>query len=173
MTEPERLFQPRNLIAVLESHGVRYVLIGGFAALVQGSGLVTNDADVCPARDEDNLERLAATLAELDARIATVDDPRGADFPHEPEFIGRVETWNLVTRYGRFDIWFRPSGTEGYEDLRRRAIDFDLGEGLVVPVASLVDIIRSKEAAGRDKDRRALPILRQLLERIDEKERES
>lgn len=168
MPAPERPFRPRELLEVLERHEVRYVVIGGFAAVLHGSPLATNDADICPADDEENLRRLAAALSELDARIATPDEPAGAEFPHDPEFIGRVEIWNLVTAYGRFDISFRPSGTAGFEDLRRHAAQVDIGHGLVVPVASLLDVIRSKEAAGRDKDRRALPLLRRLLEEIDE-----
>lgn len=168
MPTAERGFRPRELLRVLERRDVRYVLIGGFAAAIHGSTVQTNDADICPARDEENLERLAAALAELDARIAVPDEPGGVDFPHDPQFIGRVATWNLVTRYGRFDISFQPSGTRGYEDLRRGAAEYDLGDGLIVPVASLLDIIRSKEAAGREKDRRALPTLRRLLERRDE-----
>jgi hypothetical protein len=170
MSPAERRFRPRELLEVLERHDVAYVLIGAFAAVIHGSPLATNDVDICPAADADNLERLAAALADLDARIATPDDPDGVPFPHDPEFIGRVEIWNLVTVHGRLDISFRPSGTDGYRDLRRHATNVDIGDGLVVSVASLVDVIRSKEAAGRDKDRRALPVLRQLLERIDEAE---
>ena len=58
---------------------------------------------------------------------------------------------------------FTPAGTQGYEDLRRDAIAVDLGDALTVRVASLADVIRSKEAAGRDKDRLVLPVLRRLL----------
>lgn len=57
-----------------------------------------------------------------------------------------------------------PAGTGGYADLRREAIDIEL-RGVRVPIASLADVIRSKEAAGRDKDRRVLPVLRELLAR--------
>lgn len=146
------------------------MVIGGFAAILHGSPVATNDADICPAGDDDNLRRLASALSELDARIATPDDPEGVPFPHDPDFIGRVQVWNLVTVYGRFDIAFRPSGTQGFDDLRRHAVSVAIGDGVVVPVASLLDIIRSKEAAGRDKDRRALPTLRRLLEELDKRE---
>lgn len=58
-----------ELFAYLDRHGVRYVLIGGLAAVLHGSPLLTSDADICPARDPDNLIRLAAALDDLDARI--------------------------------------------------------------------------------------------------------
>lgn len=166
------LLQPGEIIATLNRHRVRYVVIGGLAAVLHGSPLRTDDADICPARCQDNLDRLARALAELDARIALPDDPRGVPFPQEGAFLGRVQTWNLITRCGRLDLTFRPSGTGGYDDLKRRAVHFDLGEGLVAPVASLLDVIRSKEAASRDKDRRALPVLRQLLERLERQRRD-
>lgn len=57
-----------------------------------------------------------------------------------------------------------PSGTSGYEDLVRSAVWMRL-EDVDIPVASLADVIRSKEAAGREKDRAMLPTLRQLLGR--------
>jgi hypothetical protein len=166
MADPH--FDPLEILAILEEHEVCYVLIGGFAATIHGSPLRTDDADICPADDEENLERLTAALADLEARIATPDEPGGVDFPHDPEFLRRVATRNLVTRHGRFDISFEPSGTRGYDDLRRRAVRYEVGDGLVVTVAALVDVIRSKEAAGREKDRQMLPTLRRLLERADE-----
>jgi hypothetical protein len=46
----------------------------------------------------------------------------------------------------------------------------DLRDGLSTRRASLEDIIRSKEAANREKDRMALPTLRLLLEKIKERE---
>jgi predicted nucleotidyltransferase len=72
--------------------------------------------------------------------------------------------WNLTTRYGDLDISFVPTGTGGYDDLVRDAIEVEL-RGTRVQLASLADIVRSKDAAGRDKDHRALPVLRELLAR--------
>lgn len=158
-------FDPLRILGVLEEHQVDYVLIGGFAAVVHGSPLRTGDADVCPDRKPANLERLARALAALEARLRSATDPAGVAFPLDPAFLGQVEIWNLTTRYGWCDLSFRPSGTGGFDDLRRDAVRVDLGEGLTVLVASLADVIRSKEAAGRDKDRAALSTLRRLLER--------
>ena len=55
---------------------------------------------------------------------------------------------------------------DGYDDLRRGATAVELADGLVVQVASLADVIRSKEAAGREKDRAQLPLMRRTLEEI-------
>jgi hypothetical protein len=72
---------------------------------------------------------------------------------------------NLVTRFGDLDLSFRPSGTKGFADLAGNATEMTIG-GHPVAVASLEDIIRSKEAANRPKDQRTLPVLRQLLEEV-------
>jgi len=157
--------QPEELFACLGRHDVRYVLIGGLAGVLHGSPLPTIDADVCPSRDRDNLHRLASALKEIDARIRTPDTPTGVLFPYEAEFLGRVELLNLTTRFGDLDLSFLPAGTTGYADLVRSAESMTI-RGVVVPVASLEDVIRSKTAADRPKDHRTLPVLHQLLDEI-------
>jgi hypothetical protein len=139
-------------------------LIGGLAATLHGSPLRTGDADICPARDAENLERLATALRQMEARIRAADAPQGVEFTCDARFLSGVEMLNLVTVFGDLDVAFLPAGTHGYEDLARRHEKYDL-EGLTVPVAALEDIIRSKEAAGRSKDRAALDTLRRLSAR--------
>lgn len=157
--------QADELFACLDRHGVRYVLIGGLAAVLHGSPLPTLDVDICPSPESANLDRLAAALREMDARLRTPDTPEGVRFPCDAAFIGSVQLLNLVTRFGDLDLSFRPSGTEGFFDLSRAAVEVDI-RGHRVTVAALEDVIRSKEAANRPKDQRALPVLRQLLEEI-------
>lgn len=164
--------QPREILKTLDRHKVAYILIGGMAAVLHGSPVFTNDADICPDKSRTNLKRLASALIEMNARIFITDDPeKGLAFDRSTEFFEPMQMVNLVTDLGRLDISFEPSGTKGYQDLRRGAVTFDL-EGLKVSVASLADVIRSKEAAARDKDRRTLPLLRELLDKSDPKARE-
>lgn len=91
-------------------------------------------------------------------------EPEGVAFDRSAEALERASIWNLQTTCGMFDLSFRPSGTGGYDDLVRGAVTMEL-RGEVVAVASLADIVRSKEAAGRPKDLAALPTLRALLRR--------
>ena len=156
-------FRPTELLQVLEEHGVRYVLIGGFAAIVRGSPHTTLDVDITPDRALSNLQRLSDAVRDLDAKVWTPDAPDGLPFGHDAASLDAVEVWNLVTRFGRFDISFVPSGTNGYADLHRDATRVAI-LGVDVEVASLADVIRSKEAADRPKDRFALPLLRRMLE---------
>lgn len=69
---------PLEILRALERHGVRYVLIGAAAARVAGGPVVTEDVDVMPATGRENLERLAAALRELGARLRGSDEPEGA-----------------------------------------------------------------------------------------------
>ena len=159
-------FAPQDVFAALERHGVRYVLVGGLAAILHGAPHVTTDADIVPEVGRENLERLSAALEDLNARIRVAGEPAGIPFDHSGESLARVQTWNLVTDRGNLDITFVPSGTRGYDDLARDAQSVVV-RGMQVPVASLADVIRSKEAAGREKDRLVLPVLRRILAETD------
>jgi len=139
---------------VLQRHGVLYVLIGGLAATLHGSPTRTADSDICPERSPANLDRLAAALRELHARIRTEGVVGGLAFACDAKFFATVALANLVTDAGDLDVAFEPTGTRGYEDLAAHAVVMDL-DGLEVPVASLEDVIRSKTAADRPKDRAA------------------
>jgi hypothetical protein len=160
MHEPE--FRPELLLEVLARHGVRHVLIGGFAGVIHGSPYVTTDVDVVPDTDPTNLERLSAALDDLHARVWTGDEPSGLPFEHDATSLAAGSVWNLVTDHGRLDITFEPSGTAGYDDVARDAVHLVI-LGTEVDVASLADVIRSKEASGRDKDQLVLPVLRRIL----------
>jgi hypothetical protein len=164
--DPEQLFQ------TLDRYHVEYVLIGGLAANLHGSPLVTNDADITPLRTHDNLDRLAAALRELDARIRTTAEPDGLTFTRDTEFLERMNTVNLQTNAGEFDVTFEPGGfPDGYETLSKHAVEYEVF-GVRVMVASLCDIITSKETANRLKDQAALPHLYALEDEIAAIERE-
>lgn len=163
---PEPL-DPEAIFDTLAMHDVEYVLIGGLAAVLYGSPTVTNDADVCPRRTPENLERLAAALRDMDARIRAETEPDGLASAWDASFLARMQMVNLVTKYGTFDLTFAPAGfPNGYDDLVDRAVPFEIAKRRVL-VASLRDVIRSKEAADRPRDHATLPILRALQDEIE------
>ena len=164
-----------SVVATLNKFGVKYVVIGAFAAQLQGAPIPrTRDIDVTPATDAANLKRLSDAMHELQARIRTVDVPEGLPFDHDGPSLGKARMWNLTSPFGEFDISFVPSGTEGYDDLARQALIVE-SHGESVPVADLDDVIRSKEAAGRPKDIVQLPILIQTAQKrhLERGERDS
>ncbi|MFV1962743.1 MAG: hypothetical protein ACC658_13040 [Acidimicrobiia bacterium] len=161
-------FDPVALLRVLVDGDVDFVVIGGIAARLRGAPLLTQDVDITPATDRPNLERLASALEELEARLRTAPEPEGVPFPFDPALLEAAKVWALVTRFGDLDLVVSPAGTNGYADVVRDADDLRVATDpeLIVKVASLVDVIRSKEAAGREKDRAALPLLRRTLEEM-------
>ena len=163
-------YEPDLLLDVLERHGVRYVVIGGFAAQLRGSPYDTFDVDVTPDRARDNLERLSTALVALQARIRIEAGQDSPEVPRDPEFLDRFQNLALTTRHGNLDLCLAPDGTGGFPDLRRHATRELITETVEVSVASLADVIRSKEAADREKDRLHLPTLRRLLERVHQRE---
>jgi hypothetical protein len=163
-------FQFERILDVLVHQGVRFVVIGAVAAIAQGSPLPTEDIDITPAPDRENLERLAAALLELEATLRVEGESEGVPFPFDATSLGQNEIWTLTTPHGHLDIVFVPAGTRGYDDLRRSAIVVDFGS-IQVSMAALTDVIRSKQASGRQKDLSKLPALRQTLEVIRERER--
>ena len=83
-------FEPREILAVLDRHGVTYVLIGGYAALVHGSTLPTTDIDITPRRDRENLAKLVAALDELDARVRVSPDVEALPLRSSPESLSTL-----------------------------------------------------------------------------------
>ncbi len=122
----------------------------------------TEDADITPEMDRRNLDKLAAALRELNARVRSDSAPSGVPFRCDGEALAAAQTWNFTTDAGDLDVTFTPSGTRGYPDLRRDAAQVQL-YGVSVRIASLGDVIRSKQAANRPKDQRMLPTLREIL----------
>ncbi|CAN5419977.1 hypothetical protein BH09ACT12_BH09ACT12_33670 [soil metagenome] len=164
MQGSDTVLAPDRLLEVLWRHEVRFVMIGGLAAALHGSPFPTEDLDITPAAGRENFSRLSAALTDLGARIRVDGAPEGLPFAHDAESLAGVGVWNLTTDHGDLDISLVPSGTTGYDDLVRDAEPVEAWEGVVV-VASLADVIRSKQAANRPKDQRVLPILREILAR--------
>jgi len=149
---------------LLGRHRVKYVLIGGLAAVTHGSSIVTVDVDICYAREADNLEALATALREVHAELRSA--PSGIPFRLDARTLRAGDSFTFVTDVGAVDILGTPSGTGGYDDLIRTAPTFDLF-GHRVAVASVDDLIRMKRDAGRPKDLLAAEELGALRDEID------
>jgi hypothetical protein len=162
MSEPA--FDPIAGLRTLVDHGVRFVLIGGYAAALRGSPMMTGDVDFCPARDRENLERLADALRSLHARLRGA--PADAPFVLDSRTIEAGDHFTFATDAGPIDCLGTPAGTDGFADLDASASDEDL-DGLVVRVASLEDLIRMKRAADRPQDRIAVEWLSALRDELE------
>jgi hypothetical protein len=158
VSEPAPGFDPRGLLAALDRHRVAYIVVGAFARVVQGADEITRGIDIVPSTREENLRRLDAALTELGARR-----PDGS----EPTLAGSEQLEPILdfrTERGQLKIIPEPTGTGGYEDLRRAATREHIGQGLRPAVASLGDLSRMVAALGREDDMPKLLDLRRLAE---------
>ena len=132
---------------------------------MHGSDMATFDLDVTPQRRRDNLERLASALQELGAAIRVEGVPECICFDLAATPLERVSVLNLTTTFGDLDLVMRPAGLSGYDATVAGASEFEI-DGVIVQIASLADVIASKEASHRAKDRLALPGLRIMQRKI-------
>jgi hypothetical protein len=137
-----------RILRTLAEHRVDYVLIGGLAVQTHGHVRTTNDADLIPAPDPDNLARLASALRDLDARVL---NPGEEDTEIDATMLPRATIWQFTTRDGGIDVMHEVPGGSPYAELSARSLHVQLGD-IEVPVVDLDDLIRMKLARGRPVD---------------------
>jgi hypothetical protein len=138
--------QAEEIRDALARHGVRYLFLGKSGAILLGYPDTTQDADLFLERSPENGQAAVAALRELGF---TLNEAQAEEIERGKDFI--------QLRNGPFDIdlIFAPDGIASFEAAWARHVDV---EGF--PVCHLDDIIASKEAANRVRDREALPRLR-------------
>ena len=156
VTDDEQPFDLSRIAEVFLRHGVRYVAIGGVSGLLHGAvEYLTVDVDVLVRSDQENLDRVVAALTELGASSA--GELTAADLDGNTQ-------WNRPA--GPIDVLLTATGPNDtflvYADVQPASELFEVGNGQLVSTASLDDVIRMKEATGRQKDHIALPELRRL-----------
>jgi hypothetical protein len=148
----------KRLAETFEKYDVEYLFIGKFGAILYGYPGTTQDMDIFPSKNKKNGEKLALALKELgfnlneeleEAIIAGKDfiQIRGGPFP--------------------IDIVFAPDGIKSFEEARKRGQLIDE----IYFCASIDDIIASKKAAGRQRDKEELPRLELFKDELKKKER--
>lgn len=142
--------QAQEIRDAFARHGCRYLFIGKSGAILLGFPDTTQDADLFVAKDPRNGAALVVALRELGFDL---DDEQAGQIVRGKDFV--------QIKSGPFDVdlVFAPGGIERFEDAWARRVDV---EGF--PVCHPDDIIASKEAAGRQKDRESLPRLRSFRE---------
>jgi predicted nucleotidyltransferase len=146
----------RALLAALTDLGVRFMVVGATAASMQGARVATEDIDLWFSNLDDQRIREAARRA---GGIWVA-----ANFGMQPPTFGGAIG-------DRFDVVLSMSGLASFEVEYRGAKGLAIDD-VPVRVLPLERIIVSKRAAGRPKDRAALPALEAALAVIeDEKDR--
>jgi hypothetical protein len=131
-------------------HGVRYLFIGKSGAILLGFPDTTQDADLFVEKSPANGGALVAALAELGFALS---GPQADEIRRGKDFV------QLKNGPFDLDLVFAPDGLESFEDAWKRRVEV---EGF--PVCHIDDIIASKAATNRVKDRESLPRLRSFRE---------
>ena len=127
-------------------HRVRYLIIGKSGAILLGFPDTTQDADLFVEKAEANGRAIVSALREIGFDLS---DEQSAEIQRGKDFV------QLKNGPFDLDLVFAPDGIETFAEAWRRHIEVD-----GFPVCHLDDIIASKEATGRVKDRESLPRLR-------------
>lgn len=133
-----------------DRYDVRYLFIGKSGAILLGFPDTTQDADLFLDRSAANAKAAVIALRELGFMLT---DEQGAEIERGKDFV------QLKNGPFDLDLVFAPDGIERFEDAWRRHVDV---EGF--PVCHIDDIIASKAATNRQKDRESLPRLRSFRE---------
>lgn len=144
-------FDLRALLEALDSDGVRFVVIGGVAVGAHGYVRGTEDLDLVPDPDPENLKRLTEALSKLEATLPTVAG-RAFDPATDAGVIRRGGNVTTLTRFGGLDVVQRARGVPSFTQLVEDAVESDL-LGIPVLVCSLARLREMKESQNREQDR--------------------
>jgi hypothetical protein len=157
MSHPDLPLRFFELLRVLRTHGVDFILIGGFSLAFHGHAAPTTSTSYTGPSPR-NIERLWSALVELRARPRGLEDFRREELrPFDLDSLLRGGSWLLDTDLGSLDVQQTianvPLGDEPWRLLREQALEVELEEiGAPILVAGRDDLILLKRAAGRPQD---------------------
>jgi predicted nucleotidyltransferase len=138
-----------QLLRRLTDAGIEFVIIGGYAAITYGSSYLTRDVDICALLTEDNVARIRRALADWNPRHRLTTQ-RLSFLQHPPPGL-TLNNLHLQTDMGVIDILTSVLGVGDYERLKSNSERVEV-DGKEYRVISLEDLIKAKEALGRERD---------------------
>lgn len=137
----------------LACNRVRFVVVGGVAAIAQGSARDTHDLDVCYDPEPDNVAMVVNLLKSWNARLRTPDGSGSAlPFVIDARTFRDSPVPTLETDLGWLDLMDRVTGIGEYAAVRAQSEPVTVGP-VKLHVLTLDALIASKRAAGRRLDR--------------------
>jgi hypothetical protein len=155
-----------GLLRLLREHDVRFIVVGGVAAVLHGATIGTFDLDIVHDRSPENLERLLAALA---AMSATYRDLAGRQIAPSTALLAGPGHNLLITNLGPLDVLGAVGAGREFEALSAHSPELEIAPGLIVQVLDLETQIELKRETGREKDLAALPTLMRTLRERDQK----
>ena len=150
-----------DVIGRLIDAGVRFVVVDGVAAGVQGSTRATFDLDICYSPAPGNIEKLARVLSTWHAYLRGVDP--GLPFIMDVKTFRVTPVMTLTTDHGPLDVMDRVAGVGDFAAVRANSVAVDAGS-VRFRALGLPALVRAKRETRRAKDLEQLPELEALLE---------
>src|SRR5262249_31651847 len=162
MPEPPEIIPTLDeVLELMNRHGVRCILIGGWAAIIHGNARSTNDVDLVYARDKENIKKVVGALAEWHPYLRGA--PPGLPFHWDEPTVRAGLNFTLTTDRGDIDLLGEVAGGGNYEQLLPHTQEATV-QGKPCQVVTLERLIQLKRAAGRPRDLIAVSELQALLE---------
>jgi hypothetical protein len=149
-----------DIITALVKAKVRFVVVGGVAAGINGSARATFDLDICYDPAPDNVEKLARVLAGWHAYLRGVEP--GLPFIMDAKSFRITPVMTLTTDLGPLDVMDRIAGVGDFDKVLANSFEVEQ-PGLTFRTLTLASLVDAKRATGRKKDRDQLPELEALL----------
>jgi hypothetical protein len=157
-----------ELLPLLVRHSVRFIVVGGGAAIAHGLARLTYDVDVVYARDPENIRSLCAALQNHQPYLRGA--PRGLPFHWDEQTIKAGLNFTLTTSIGDLDLLGEVTGGGTYNELLPFSEELT-AFGIQCRFVTLERLIQLKRAAGRPKDLEVIAELQALLEERDRQNR--
>jgi len=150
-----------DIVGLMQAHSVRFIVIGGWAAIIHGAARSTNDVDLVYARDAENLQHLADGLQPWNPYPRGA--PPGLPFRWDAATLKAGLNFTLTTAHGDLDLLGEVPGGGTYDALLPYTQEV-AALGVTCRVVTLERLIQLKRAAGRAKDLETVAELQALLE---------
>jgi predicted nucleotidyltransferase len=150
-----------NLLQRLARAGVDFVIVGGYAGVVHGCMLLTQDVDICCAFSPGNLLALQEAIADLHSVHRMT--PGRQPLELTAENAGQFRNLYLDTDLGPLDCLSEIQGLGGYDEVVKASQTIDI-DGVLLRVLTIDALIAAKEAMNRPRDREAIRQLRAIKE---------
>jgi hypothetical protein len=149
------------LLSNLAEHQVKFIVVGGIAAALQGAPIATFDLDLVHSRSPENIGKLLKALDHLNASYRT---EVGRNLKPDKSHLSSPGHQLLMTRFGPLDLLGSIGNGRGYDELLTDSLSLQIAPGLEVRVLALSMVIKTKEEVAHEKDVAGLAILRRTLE---------
>ncbi len=153
----------QKILDVLKGEEVEFILIGGLVATVYGASRMTRDVDILYQRSEENYVKLAKGLAPYHPYLRGA--PPGLPFTWDASTIRLGLNFTLELSIGELDLLGEVAGLGSYDQVLPEATTKNI-YGHNLPMLSLSQLIRAKQAAGRTKDHETLSELHNLQKKL-------